>query len=673
MSASIEPQVDVSPEMTLLYTLILTSLAIRIGGAIWTVGMARRQQDARLYALTVILTLAAGHHIPTLVEIHGLDTPPPNGIWPEVVAMGISATLVIGIIFLERMFADRLRAETLLSENELLNESLILISGNFLYAESRSVDRAINETLKILGTFLGADRGFLFTISTDDIYTVYEHEWCREGVAPHIEIIPQIPVDDHPISNKIMLETGQLYVADTRDLPHELREMGPLLEQLQIRSFLAVPMLFEGRYFGILGFNANESTLAIRSDHVDTLTVVGEIISSALHRRNTLRNLEEMFVAFDSSIDGMAILGADQTYTYVNPAHAKIYGFSDPEMMVGTSWKALYREDELARFEQEIMPALHRSGQWFGESTGRRSDGSTFPQELTLATLENGGLICVVRDITRRKASDQELRLLNEDLESRVQQRTTQLRDANRELEAFSYSVSHDLRSPLRGIDGVCQALLEDYQDTLDSDGLDLLRQVREASQRIGHIIDDMLTLSQITRGTLQRKKFDLTELIQSITTRLQEKYADTKYIVDIEPNLNVNADPRLLQICLENLLENAFKYSTNVECPQIKFGITRLGGTRTYFVQDNGIGFDPGSIDDIFKPFKRLPEAKVQPGDGIGLATVQRIVHRHGGRIWAWGEPGNGATIYFTLGNGDDRPLEDLSEDVLHYREAAN
>jgi light-regulated signal transduction histidine kinase (bacteriophytochrome) len=260
----------------------------------------------------------------------------------------------------------------------------------------------------------------------------------------------------------------------------------------------------------------------------------------------------------------------------------------------------------------------------------------------------------------RAKRAEQDARRLAAELEQRVRDRTARLEAANRELESFAYSVSHDLRAPLRGIDGFSQALLEDYHDKLDAEGQDYLRRVRAASQRMGRLIDDILQLSRLNRTDMKREEVDLSVIAARVIAELQA--ADpTRYdmCVDITPGLAAAGDARLLEVVLVNLLGNAWKFTSKTEKARIEFGVTESHGKCVFFVRDNGVGFDMAYVDRLFGAFQRLHTEAEFPGTGIGLATVQRIIRRHGGEVWAEGAVGKGATFSFTLRQNGTTPGE--------------
>jgi light-regulated signal transduction histidine kinase (bacteriophytochrome) len=221
---------------------------------------------------------------------------------------------------------------------------------------------------------------------------------------------------------------------------------------------------------------------------------------------------------------------------------------------------------------------------------------------------------------------------------------------ANRELEAFSYSVAHDLRAPLRSIDGFSQALLEDCADVLDEPGKQHLRYVREAAQDMAALIDGLLSLSRVARSELRHETVDLAEIVRSALAHLQRTTPDRVVETAVADELAVRGDPRLLRALVENLLGNAWKFTRHAPAAKIEVGVIQQEREHAYYVRDNGAGFDMAYAGKLFGPFQRLHSVAEFEGTGIGLATVQRIVSRHGGRVWAEGAPGRGATFYFTL-----------------------
>jgi PAS domain S-box-containing protein len=315
-------------------------------------------------------------------------------------------------------------------------------------------------------------------------------------------------------------------------------------------------------------------------------------------------------------------------------ARAQVIGRTD-EQILPPAVAQLYREND-ARVMAAAQPEEL-------EETLPEPDGAHTYIALKFPLLELSGvayaLCCVATDITERKRADDALRRAKRAAE-----------EANSELESFSYSVAHDLRAPLRSIDGFSRALLEDYEDVLPEDGKKYLRYVYEAAQRMAQLIDDLLLLSRVTRGELERKPVDLTLLARQTLERLAGAAPERRVELVLPATALVQGDERLLAIALDNLLGNAWKFTSKHELPRIELGQQLQNGQVITFVRDNGAGFDMARAHKLFGVFQRLHRAEEFEGTGIGLATVQRVIRRHGGDVWATAAPGLGATFFFTL-----------------------
>ncbi len=353
----------------------------------------------------------------------------------------------------------------------------------------------------------------------------------------------------------------------------------------------------------------------------------------------------------ESSGEGIYGLDLDGRVMFMNPAAATMLGL-DESRVVGERMREVETSAILAPLGDGTM---HRStGAKF-----RRSDGSGFPVDYTsTAIVERGQVIGVVvnfTDVTERDRTEQELRRLNEELEQRVRRRTAQLEAANKDLESFSYSVSHDLRAPLRAIDGFSQVLLEEYADKLVGPGTDYLQRVRGASRQMAQLIDDLLNLSRVTRSEMRLETVNLSALARAIAAELRRAQPQRQAEFVIADGVTVRGDPGLLRVAMVNLLDNAWKFTNKHPGARIEFGVSRRDGAPVYFVRDDGAGFDMAYADKLFGAFQRLHTAVEFEGTGIGLATVQRVVQRHGGRVWGEGAVEQGATFYFSLdGEGE-------------------
>ncbi len=357
--------------------------------------------------------------------------------------------------------------------------------------------------------------------------------------------------------------------------------------------------------------------------------ISGAALSFGLFR---LRLLDIVPVARDAVVEGMAdgviVVDNEGRIVDLNPAARRILDSPDP---VGEALRRL--APSLSARESGAEGEIE-----LGEGANRRS------YDLAVSPLRDRGgrrtgRLLVLHDITERKRSEEAL----------IRQRT-ELARSNAELENFAYLIAHDLRAPLRGVDGFSHILLEDHADRLDEEGQDLLRRVREGALRMGQLIDDLLELSRLARAEMNRQRVDLSALARVIVEELERDPSGRAVEFVISESPTADGDARLLEAALRNLLDNARKFTSKEPHPRVEFGATENNGLPVYHVRDNGVGFDPAYSDKLFGVFQRLHAPEEFEGTGMGLATVQRVVERHGGRVWAEGSVGRGATIYFTL-----------------------
>jgi PAS domain S-box-containing protein len=383
-----------------------------------------------------------------------------------------------------------------------------------------------------------------------------------------------------------------------------------------------------GRYSGI-------AFLALLASLVITLPIAMRIhyaIANPIYARSLI----------EASLDPMVTINPEGAITDVNAATIKVIG-KNREELIGTDFFKYFSEPDKARESYQQVFANGFVTDY--PLTIWRSDGSLTPVLFNASVYKDEGgkvlgVFAAARDVTSQKQAEKEIR-----------QHATALQTANQELEAFSYSVSHDLRTPLRAIDGFSQAVLEDYSGKLDDQGKNYLQRIRSATQRMGQLIDDMLDLANISRVEMRHDTVDLSALANDVIAELRNNEPNRTIQCQIEPGLTVEGDASLLRVALSNLLGNAWKYSGKTNNPLIKFGMKQdIYGLREFFVSDNGVGFDMAYADKLFGAFQRLHSFSEFPGTGVGLATAQRVIHRHGGLVRGEGVLGQGATFYFSL-----------------------
>ncbi|MFM8320631.1 MAG: PAS domain S-box protein [Chloroflexota bacterium] len=359
---------------------------------------------------------------------------------------------------------------------------------------------------------------------------------------------------------------------------------------------------------------------------------------------------------FERSAAGIAISDIHGAILEANHAFQRLTGYTESELCQMRFSDLSHPEDlpeELAQVERLVRGEI---AFFQVEKRYIRKDGAVVWARLTASLIpdETGQAfygLSIVDDITERKTAERTLRQVNEELEQRVLRRTAELEAANKELESFAYSVSHDLRAPLRAIDGYGRFLELDYAGQMDNEAQLLLSNIRQSTQKMSRLIDDLLKLSRMNRVEMTIQPTDLSQIAEAVVRSLRESDPFHPVEVRIAPDLPAKADPNLVQVALDNLLRNAWKFTRNNPAATIEFGVLPDSTPAVYYVRDNGAGFPMQYADKLFLPFQRLHASDEFEGTGVGLATVKRVIQRHGGRVWAESEPGSGATFYFTLG----------------------
>jgi PAS domain S-box-containing protein len=396
------------------------------------------------------------------------------------------------------------------------------------------------------------------------------------------------------------------------------------------------------------------SRWALRKDAQGNPSTILQINSDITRHKQAELAAIHLATLVESSNDAIIGKDLDGTITSWNRGAEAMFGYTAAEI-VGTSIRRLVPADRQGE-EDRILQEVALGNHWEQLETVRQTkDGSSIHASLTVSPIKDKtgkvvGAAKIVRDISERKRSEEEIRQLNGGLERRIVERTAALQATNSELEAFCYSVSHDLRTPLRGLSGFSQILMDEYSDKLDEQGMHYLKRICVGSQRMGELIDDLLNLSRVSRGELTRELTDLSKMANEVVAELRGAEPVREVDIVVADGMAARTDPRLLRVVLTNLFANAWKFTTKQPHPRIEFGSSQKNGGTEYFLTDNGAGFDQGHTAKLFQAFQRLHAQADFPGTGIGLATIQRIIQRQGGAVRAEGKVNQGATFYFTL-----------------------
>jgi PAS domain S-box-containing protein len=590
----------------------------------------------------------------------------------------------IGTMLVGLLFVNRLRKESISNDLKLNNLRL------------RSLAKMTQHAVDSISDFLefGLDEAVLLTSSQCGFVFLYSEE-TQQIISKTISrsAVAQSSVSN--LSAEFKLNQARLLGESIRQrktiivntaLPTQNYKIDCPPGHFQIKKFMSIPVFSQDKIVALVGMankeddynEVDELHLTLLFDYVwrvvERKQAEEELRQSEERYRTIINNLPNgMIFIFDKNLkcvfcggEEMMKLGITQDWVLGKELQELIEDYDDSK--AGEYFQRIFLGESI-QFDTKLLkenfsvygaPLSDREGKivqilaLFFNITGRMLFETQFmnaQKELEFLLRESDisrrVLLSVIED---KNTAEKKIRQLNTDLEQRVKERTEQLQYANNELEAFAYSVSHDLRTPLRALDGFSSLLLEDYKNVVDETGRDYLERIKKASGKMGQLIEDLLNLSRISRRELTRSSVNMSALARQCADDFAKQSPHRMVRIEITPNLECQGDSNLLKIAMENLINNAFKFTNQQAYALIEFGVIYQDGKKVYFVRDNGIGFDMSYATRLFTPFQRLHNDRDFPGTGIGLVTVQRIINKHGGKIWAESIPLQGAIFFFTL-----------------------
>ncbi|HEX8986841.1 MAG TPA: PAS domain S-box protein [Rhodocyclaceae bacterium] len=555
-----------------------------------------------------------------------------------IVAMPSAAgveLLVITVDITERKLAQQARRRSEAMLRDIVEGTSRATGAAFFRALVRQLASALGVPIALVGEVRPSEPNTLHSLAL----------WTGEGFGPDTDYdLLSTPC------GRVFSSKKNLFACDLEACFPEARSA---LQAMGAQSYFGYPLTdADGAALGVLAI-MDRQPMEPSEERASLMAIFAARAAAELERlraeagvRRSEQKFSQIFRASPVAMS-MSRLG-DGQFLEVNDAYLRTFRWPR-EAMLGRTAVELGLWVDLAQ-RQIWVDALRRDGR-VANFEARMRDAAAEEHSVLISaellTLDGEECVLVfIHDVTEQQLAQAEIRQLNAELEARVERRTAELLEANRELESFAYSISHDLRAPLRGIDGFSRLLQEEYGAGLDQQGNEYLTRVRRAAQRLGTLIDDLLELSRVSRHEMRRVNVDLSAVAGDVVEDLRHGEPDRSVAVNIAPRCSAYGDPQLLRVLLENLLGNAWKYSRNKEGARIEFGHDEAG----YFVRDNGAGFDMAYAQKLFMPFQRLHNPAEFEGSGIGLASAARVVRRHGGRIWAESSPGAGAVFRFTL-----------------------